>query len=396
MKFSVVIPCYDRLAFLKEAIYTVLQQDWNDWELIVFDNASEKNLADYVQGLADSRIHYDRSDERLSVTDSWNRAINMARGDYVVFLGDDDGLTPKYFSRIAPIIEKFDRPEILYSAIYQFMHPGVAPWALGGYIAEVKNGFFFTDQKEPFALSCKQALKAVKGSVKLRRNFAFNIQAFIFSRVFLNRLKQDGPIFRSSYPDYYIANVALLRSKSTVVIPEPMTIAGVCKASVGYALFNGFEDNFMKLLNMELQVDPVYKDINQFVLPGPVYNTNYILAMEYVVRHAPLLSSCKVDFGRYRRLQIYSILMKNRNHGWKCVEADYWSRLEVIEKIWTFGIFLLLQLAKRSKLCSRLILACLKYRVEAQAFTPLTRTCDEDNYHQLVDVFNAIREGILV
>ena len=243
MKFSVVIPCHDRLELLQEAIYTVLQQDWTDWELVIFDNASKSELVDFMKGISDPRVRFTRSEEFLSVTDSWNRAIDMATGEYIIFLGDDDGLTPNYFSRIAPIIEKFNKPEIIYSSFYQFMHPGVAPWAPGGYVAEIKNGFFFVGQKDPFLLSTEQAFKAVKGSVGLRRNFTFNIQAFIFSQVFLRRLKQDGPIFQSSFPDYYIANVAMAKSKSVLVLPEPMSIAGVSKVSVGYALFNGLEDS---------------------------------------------------------------------------------------------------------------------------------------------------------
>ena len=43
----------------------------------------------------------------LPVTDSWNSAIDLATGDYVVFLGDDDGLAPRYFSRIEAVIREF-------------------------------------------------------------------------------------------------------------------------------------------------------------------------------------------------------------------------------------------------------------------------------------------------
>lgn len=392
MKFSVVIPCHDRLNLLKEAIYTVLKQDWIDWELIVFDNASKNELVDYLEKLADPRVRYDRSEEFLPVTDSWNRAINMSTGDYVIFLGDDDGLTPNYFSRINPIIEKFKNPEILYSAIYQFIHPGVAPWAPEGYVADVKNGFFFEGKEEPFELSRKNASKAVRGSIKLRRNFTFNIQAFVFSQAFLNRLKQNGPIFQSPFPDYYIANIAFANAKSLVVIPEPLSIAGVSKASVGYTVFNGLEDRFSEILNTQFSQDPLYKNVEQFILPGSLYNSNYILTMEHVLKHASSFQHFKVDFSRYRRIQIYAHLFGNNTNK---IELPYWERLSFCEKAWSYLLFKFLKLGKKTKLFSKCINFYLQRRVTAHTFQAITRNCNKKTYKELVEIFNDLHIGSL-
>lgn len=396
MKFSVVIPCHDRLNLLKEAVYTVLQQDWFDWELIIFDNASDKELMDFIKNLGDPRIRYDRSDQFLAVTESWNRAIDMASGDYIIFLGDDDGLTPNFFSRIAPIIAQFNYPEILYSAFYLFTHPGVAPCSPEGFVAEVKTGFFFLGQNKPFLLSQQQAYKAVKGSLKLRRNFAFNIQAFVFSQKFLSHLKKEGPIFRSPFPDYYIANIAFAKSKSIVIIPEARVITGVSKASVGYALLNGLEDRFEAILNTKLSSDLLFNEIQDFVLPGPIYNTNYILTMEYVVRYIYPFLCTKVDYHHYRRLQIYSLLLNNIKEGKKYLDASCWNRLNIFEKIWTLRTLMLLKLKRKSRFCSRFISFFFKKTVNFYAFNSLVRPCNEGNYHKLIDVFNDMQKGALI
>src|SRR5450759_1713977 len=101
MLFSVVIPTRDRLDLLAEAIQTILlQPETPSWELVVFDNASSQPINEYVNSLNDARIRYERSDEFLPVTESWNRAMSLAKGDYVTLLGDDDGLTPNYFKRL--------------------------------------------------------------------------------------------------------------------------------------------------------------------------------------------------------------------------------------------------------------------------------------------------------
>ena len=193
--FSVVIPTNNRLDQLKEAIDTVLKQDYSDWELVVFDNASTDDTASYVNGIGDRRVRYERSDTFLPVTESWNRAIDLAEGEYVTFLGDDDGLAPGYFTEVSRVIEEFGSPDVLYSALFQFMHPGVAPWDRGGYVVDLKNAFFFLGKNNPFQLSKEMVLKAVQGSLGFRRNFTFNIQAFVFSRTFLDNLRKDGPVF---------------------------------------------------------------------------------------------------------------------------------------------------------------------------------------------------------
>ena len=138
MLFSIVIPTRNRLDLLADAVETIRYQDGPDWELLIFDNASSEPVSQLREHVGDPRIRCERSDEFLPVTDSWNRAMAMARGDYVTLLGDDDGLAPGYFKRIHRLVERFNRPELIYSAIYQFMQPGVAPWAPEGYVSDLK------------------------------------------------------------------------------------------------------------------------------------------------------------------------------------------------------------------------------------------------------------------
>lgn len=394
MKFSVVIPTHNRLDLLKDAIETVRRQDHGDWELVVFDNASTDDIAGHVAGLSDARIRYMRSDDFLPVTDSWNRAIALgAAGDYVVFLGDDDGLAPRYFSRIAAIIEKFHSPEVLYCALYQFMHPGVMPRAPGGYVAQVKDGFFFVGRDTPFPLDRKDSQKAVSGSIALQRNFTFNIQAFAFSRGILARLREDGPIFRSPFPDYYLANIALAKARSVVVVPVPMSIAGVSKASFGFTLFNQLEEKGAQLLNAKLAADPLYPEVERFLLPGPLYNTNYVLTMEHVTRYAREFVDCSVDYARYRRLQILAVLSAGGGRLSRTTNGkELWSKLTAPEKLWASAMAVPL-------LLGRLVgLGGLMPRVLRRLFSPYgfhhkQVVLDRGSFTRLIQIFEALQQG---
>jgi len=393
--FSVVIPTHDRLDLLRDAVETVLRQDFPEWELVIFDNASKDDIAGYVKSVSDQRIRYERSDDFLPVTDSWNRAIDLATGNHVTLLGDDDGLTPGYFTKLSRIIEEFGSPDVLYSAIYQFMHPGVAPWERRGYVADVKNGFFFVGRQTPFLLSAKEASKAVHGSIGLRRNFTFNQQAFCVRRDFLQRLRQDGPVFRSPFPDYYFANIAFAKARTIVAIPDPMSIAGVSKASYGYMLFNELEEQGAEFLNTKLASDPLYAEVEKFLLPGPLYNTNYVVTMEHVSRYARDFLLCGVAFGRYRRLQIYRTLSANRGGIGRTTPTGslLWTRLTLSEKLWALALRQTIRASITLGIYERLVRPALGRLLEPYAYQPPEQIISRGRYSRLMQLFAEMQSG---
>jgi glycosyltransferase involved in cell wall biosynthesis len=395
VKFSVVIPTHNRLDLLQDAVESVRRQEGTDWELVVFDNASTEDIAGHVRSLSDARVRYARSDAFLPVTDSWNSAIDLASGDYVIFLGDDDGLAPGYFAKMASIIDEFRSPEVIYCAIYQFLHPGVAPWERRGYVAELKNGFFFEGRDAPFLLSREDAAKAIAGSIGLRRNFTFNIQAFTFSRAVLERLRRDGAVFRSPFPDYYLANIALAKARSTLVVPTPMSIAGVSRASFGFTLFNNMEEKGAEILNAKLAADPLYAEVEEELLPGPLYNTNYVLTMEHVARYAPEFARRGVNYRRYRRLQ--TLAMLNAGNGRLSHVKDgelLWSRLTSTERLWARFMALSL-LAGRILGMQGLVWRVLNRLVGPYSYHPRQVICDRGSYSRLIEVFEAIQSGVI-
>ncbi len=395
MKFSVAIPSHNRLELLKEAIYTIQVQNWDNWELVIFDNCSNEKIDEYIAELKDPRIRCQRSEVYLPVCDSWNRAMDMTTGDYVVFLGDDDGLAPNFFSRLSQIVKQYSSPELLYCAIYQFMHPGVAPWANKGYIANMKNVFFFKNRQEPFFLSKKQITKAVKGSIHLQRNFTFNIQAFVFSRGLLDKLKMNGEIFQSPFPDYYLANVAIAQSERTLVVPDPMCIAGVSKKSVGYALFNSQEDKFSELLNTNLSSDPFYTKIKEWLLLGSLYDVNYLIAMMHVVNKVFPLLKAKVNWRRYRRLQIYNALCLLDKQGESFRALSFWNHLTFCEKSWTFFYSQAIQWSKKHWLFAKAMQILYAKHISPHSFQPPMPIYKGKTYYSLIRLYNDLHKGIL-
>lgn len=343
-KFSVVIPTRNRFSLLKEAIFSVVQQKYENWELIIFDNASSDPIEEYVASLKDKRIKFKRSEEFLPVTESWNQAISYATGDYIMFLGDDDGLVPNYFEKANDLINNFREVDVIYSALYVFTHPGVFPKIREGYLEIIHNGFFFEDREFPFFLEKDSATKAWKGSIDFKRNFAFNMQAMTFNRNFLEKIKKEGKVFHSPFPDYYLANVAMEKGEKILVSPQPLAIQGISTASFGYTLFNDLEKEGAALLNTDLSKDRLYEKYKNKFLPGPEYQTKYILTMGYVAESMSEDVSTNPGIKRYRRHQINFHLKKQKNLR-KFLKTDIgkslWRKLSFSEKLIMIYFYLL-------------------------------------------------------
>ncbi len=87
--FSIVLPTYNRAAFIAKAISSVLDQSFDDFELIIIDDGSTDNTKHVVDSFADTRIRYIyQENQERSV--ARNNGIKQAKGNYICFLDSDD------------------------------------------------------------------------------------------------------------------------------------------------------------------------------------------------------------------------------------------------------------------------------------------------------------------
>jgi glycosyltransferase involved in cell wall biosynthesis len=94
-KYSITIPAYNRPEYLEQAILWALGQTVSDFEIVVSDDCSTEDIAAMVRAFDDSRVRYYRSSERLGATKNHQRAVHLAKGQYVIALNSDDLMLPQ-------------------------------------------------------------------------------------------------------------------------------------------------------------------------------------------------------------------------------------------------------------------------------------------------------------
>jgi glycosyltransferase involved in cell wall biosynthesis len=102
---SVVIPTRDRLPLLRHAVASVQAQDCSTWELIVVDDASSDGSAAWVSEIADERVSCVRINQHVERSAARNRGLAETSAPTVLFLDDDDRLTPPALRRLCEALE---------------------------------------------------------------------------------------------------------------------------------------------------------------------------------------------------------------------------------------------------------------------------------------------------
>ena len=87
---SIVMNCYNGERFLKQSLNSVINQDYQNWELIFFDNSSTDKSAEIFKSYLDRRFHYYNSNKTTNISIARNKAISLCKGEFIAFLDVDD------------------------------------------------------------------------------------------------------------------------------------------------------------------------------------------------------------------------------------------------------------------------------------------------------------------
>jgi glycosyltransferase involved in cell wall biosynthesis len=115
MKYSIIIPTYNRANLVGKTILSALDQKHDNFEVIVVDDGSSDNTKEVVEQIKDSRLFYYRKEngERGAAR---NYGALRSTGDYLNFLDSDDIVFPNHISEADLFIASNNSPEVFYQA----------------------------------------------------------------------------------------------------------------------------------------------------------------------------------------------------------------------------------------------------------------------------------------
>lgn len=128
---SVIMPVYNSADFIKEAIESILNQTFSDFEMIVIDDCSTDNSAEIICSIQDERLVFLKNDVNLGVAKTLNRGIEVAKGKYIARMDADDVSLPDRFDKQVSFFEA--HPDyilcggfaVTYDGESQFVYPSV-------------------------------------------------------------------------------------------------------------------------------------------------------------------------------------------------------------------------------------------------------------------------------
>jgi glycosyltransferase involved in cell wall biosynthesis len=106
-RVSIGMPVYNGEKFIKIAIESILAQSFQDFELIISDNASSDHTQEICNAYIklDSRIHYNRNTENYGASKNYIRVYKLSRGEYFRWANHDDYFAPKSLEMCVNILD---------------------------------------------------------------------------------------------------------------------------------------------------------------------------------------------------------------------------------------------------------------------------------------------------
>lgn len=144
MKFSVIIPLYNKAPYVTKAIESVLLQSFTDFELVIMDDGSKDDSFEVAQkAIQGHNSCFIYKQENAGVSMARNNAVSFSQGDYLCFLDADDWWNPDFLKEMSKLIDEFPEAGIYgtsYTIVNETKHKtrvspiGVEPGFEKGYI----------------------------------------------------------------------------------------------------------------------------------------------------------------------------------------------------------------------------------------------------------------------
>lgn len=238
-KFSIVIPTLRRPDTFEYALATARAQTFEDYEIVVQNNGGDPAIAAIVDKCRDSRVKQFWSPDVLTMPRNWETALDNTAGEYVTFIGDDDGLYPDA-CRLANHVVETTGLEIVSWIV------GVSYYWPGYLHADLSNRLIAT-------VDYDSRIDLIQSGEELTNLYRFAtpysqlpmIYNSFVKRSVVERVRQaTGQYFLGNAPDVFsgIANAAV--TERFARLNPPLSLTGTSRHSTGHNQFASAPGHF--------------------------------------------------------------------------------------------------------------------------------------------------------
>jgi glycosyltransferase involved in cell wall biosynthesis len=228
---SIVIPTRNRDIYVNAAVLQVLENTPNDVQVVVQDNSDHEV---FMNNFKDSsyfhRIKYNYSPGQLSFVDNFSKAVEIAEGEYLCMIGDDDGINPEIATFVHWAKEngiEAISPEIKLNYIWP--NTGIKYYKTDNGNLTIVN----FDLKSKIYNTESEIRKLLDSGGQNYLNYNLvKIYHGIVKKEAMDRVKsKTGKYFGGLSPDIYSSVALSLVVDKVLKINYPLTIPGVCRKS---------------------------------------------------------------------------------------------------------------------------------------------------------------------
>lgn len=255
--FSVVIPTFNRSELFPFAVQSILNQTFQDYEIIVSDNFSTDQTPEVARQFTDPRVSYVRTPRHYTIADSWEFARSCAKGKLIIMLSDDDAL-------VGPALEHFHQQAERHGADFLFSR-----------LAEYQDQTFPGPERNSVAcphfsgVSRRVTVEEFVGPLcAFQPKFHLHPSAFVFSRAVADMVaRRTGRFFWTNGVEYSAWLITALFAKGIVYVDLPLAICGHTTKSwtSNIALYNPGKTQIEKLLK-DVDQERKYAPLNNFTM----------------------------------------------------------------------------------------------------------------------------------
>lgn len=229
---SIVIPTKNREIYAIKAVEQILKINDHRLQVVIQDNSDTNTLSKMLSKYnGDKRLKYNYTEGIISFVDNFNLAVNLADGEYLCIIGDDDGIVPQIIDVVVWAKKNgIDAIKPGLNAIYFWPNSEALNTDMdNGYLSISK----ITSKAKLCGIPSYEVEKLLKqGAQKYLSLDMVKLYHGIVKKECLDKIKmRTGKYFGGLSPDIYISVALSLTVGKMVKIDFPLTISGICNQS---------------------------------------------------------------------------------------------------------------------------------------------------------------------